>query len=100
MKNKITFFLVLGLTFINLLYNSCKKYEPATISSLFVGQWQLASLTVINTDSLNVKTDTLNTKCDSTQLFTFSNNTCTYKVYSIHVDIKLTYFVFCTMQRN
>jgi len=79
MKNKIIFFLA-ALLVISVVINSCKKQSPqASIASLFTnGSWQLASVMRYNIVGSNSTNDTLNTSCDTTQIFTFNNNTCSY----------------------
>lgn len=81
MRNKFILFCLIGLAFIAVVVNSCKKSNKDYIETLFPGgQWQLASTMryhVLNNATL--KTDTLNAICDSAQVFTFfDNNTCTY----------------------
>lgn len=78
-NNKIIFFLA-ALLAASIVVNSCKKETTqASIHSLFTnGTWQLATVnkfTIIGNSSI---TDTLNTNCDTTQIFTFNGNNCTY----------------------
>jgi hypothetical protein len=80
LKIKAPFLLLLGLIFMSLYINSCKKDNSGSIQTLFTGgSWQLASVTVYNYVGSNSTTYLLDTACNTTQLFTFnSNNTCTY----------------------
>ena len=79
MKFKILLLSLVGFVLISLVINSCKKDNSGTISALFTdGRWQLASILVTNTDGIITTIETLNTTCDSTQVFTFGSNTCTY----------------------
>jgi hypothetical protein len=79
MKKTIIFFLS-ALLIVGMVINSCKKQDPQTsIASLFTnGSWQLSSVMRLNIVGGNTTTDTLNTNCDTTQIFTFTKNTCSY----------------------
>ncbi len=80
MKNRTRLFL-LGLFFVALLANSCKKIAQNSIeNALTSSPWQLASVT--QTTYLGeaiTSTETLNTNCSLTQIFSFkTDNSCTY----------------------
>ncbi len=81
MRNKTQLLFLLGLIFIAMAINSCKKAAQGTIeSALTSGGWQLASIT--QTTYLGeaiTSTETLNTNCPLTQIFSFkTDNSCTY----------------------
>jgi hypothetical protein len=81
MKNKKILFFLCALIAASFVINSCKKEtQQDLLHSLFTtGTWQLSAVIkhsyVGSTGPIN---DTLNTTCDTTQFFTFANNTCTY----------------------
>lgn len=83
MKNKALYLLLPLIIIIGVGVNSCKKESQlSNIQTLFTnGTWQLASEVQLNyLGSNQLATDTI--VCDSTQLFTFTNNTaCTYTNY-------------------
>jgi len=75
---------LLGLTAVMLLVNSCKKDKNDSVTYFLTnGTWTLASVQVFHyVGDTQGKTDTLNTGCTNTQTFTFNtNNTCTYVNY-------------------
>jgi len=84
-KYKFSFFLLLTLTVVTLLTNSCKKNTDDSVQYFLTNtSWVLASVQVFHFigDTQSAKTDTLNTTCQTTQKFTFkSDNTCTYTNY-------------------
>ncbi len=83
MKNKRLLLFLLGLIFVAMGVNSCKKQSQSVIEQLFSGgYWELASVTATYytgpaTDSIvTLNSDTV---CHLGQKFTFNtNNTCTY----------------------
>lgn len=81
MKNKTSLFFLLGLVFISMLTNSCKKDTAGSIDKLFTGgNWQLSSATAtVYLGDAITSTTTLYATCTYTQFFTFKeDNTCTY----------------------
>jgi len=84
MKNKNVIFLLAGLLLGSMVINSCKKDDKSSINTLLTtGNWQLASVMAFHyLGSTQTAADTLNTSCDTSQVFTFNNNsTCTYTNY-------------------
>jgi len=85
MKNKFLLLLLSCLIGVNLLFNSCKKENSSTISTLLTSTpWQLASVQVYHYLGGNqTGVDTLNTTCSLQQVFAFSsNNTCSFTNYN------------------
>ena len=83
-KYKFSFFLLLALTAVTLLVNSCKKDNSDNVQYFLTnGTWTLASVQRFHYvgDTQGI-TDTLNANCQTKQTFVFnSDNTCTYQNY-------------------
>ena len=83
-KYKGWILVLLGLTVVTLLTNSCKKDNNDTVQYFLTnGTWTLASVQRFHfVGDTQGATDTLNATCQATQTFVFnSNNTCTYTNY-------------------
>jgi hypothetical protein len=85
---KIPLLFFLCLIGIALIVNSCKKDNLSHIPDLFVGNWQLASITVTNyVGDTQISLDTLNKICDKKQIFAFSaDNSCGYSNFQCETD--------------
>lgn len=85
-KRRFYFVMLLALTGMAFMVNSCKKDNSDTLSYFLTrGKWQLASVTrqtYVGDTLKTAGTDTLNLTCTLTQTFQFNtDNSCTFVNY-------------------